>query len=73
MNRLATIAARRHALVRETQATRQSVRATVGRARVWVAPISIALAAGQAVAGRGWVRAAALASVAMLLLRRWRA
>lgn len=72
MKRLAAIRARRRELLLDVDAGRRGACVALARVRQWLAPVSIGIAAGQAIAGRGWLRIAALASAALLLVRRAR-
>lgn len=72
MNRLDAIQARRGEVLRDIARTREAARAAVGRARDWVAPMAMGVAAGRAISG-GWMRAAALLSAALVLWRKLRA
>jgi hypothetical protein len=60
VNGLDRIAARRVALRFEMRQTRASVCASVQRLRSWFGPAAIAVAGVQALAGRKWLRLAAL-------------
>ena len=70
MNRLDRIAMRRALLLVEIAHTREAVCRTARGVRSAVAPVTLGIAAGQALAGRPWLRAAALIGMAALTARR---
>lgn len=72
MSRLAAIRARRGEVLREVQATRLHAMEALASARKWSSSLSLGMAAGQILAGRGWFRAAVLVPAALMVLRRLR-
>lgn len=70
MNRLDHIALRRAALLAQIAHTRDAVGQTVRGVRSAVAPVTLGIAAGQALAGRPWLRAAGLIGLAAMTMRR---
>lgn len=70
MNRLDRIAMRRALLLAEIAHTRDAVCHTARGLRGALAPVTLGMAAGQALAGRPWLRAAALAGMAVVTAKR---
>lgn len=70
MNRLDCIAMRRALLLAEIAHSRDAVCQMTRSMRSALAPVTLGIAAGQALAGRPWLRAAGLIAVAAVTARR---